>query len=45
MGAQSVTAGIHLVFAAAFLAAAGCDQKRPQVAETAPPIVLASRPL
>jgi RND family efflux transporter MFP subunit len=31
--------------AAGLLAAAGCDQKRPQAAETPPPVVLVSRPL
>jgi multidrug efflux system membrane fusion protein len=45
MGAQSrVKAGILFV-AAGFLAAAGCDQKNPQAAETLPPVVLVSRPL
>jgi multidrug efflux system membrane fusion protein len=39
-----VKAGI-LVLAAGFLAAAGCDQKHPQAAETPPPVVLVSRPL
>jgi RND family efflux transporter MFP subunit len=34
-----------LSLAAAFLAAAGCDQKNPQAAETPPPVVLVSRPL
>src|SRR6516162_9651652 len=45
MGAQSkVKAGI-LVLAAGSLAAAGCDEKHPQAAETPPPVVLVSRPL
>src|SRR6516162_9383151 len=45
MGAQSkVKAGI-LVLAAGSLAAAGCNQKHPQAAETPPPVVLVSRPL
>jgi RND family efflux transporter MFP subunit len=34
-----------LFLAAGFLAAAGCDQKHPQAAETPPPVVLVSRPL
>jgi RND family efflux transporter MFP subunit len=46
MGAQSVvTAGVRLLLAAAFLAAAGCNQKHPQATETPPPVVLVSRPL
>jgi len=39
-----VKAGI-LFLAAGFLAAAGCDEKHPQAAETPPPVVLVSRPL
>jgi RND family efflux transporter MFP subunit len=46
MGAHSiVTAGFALPLAATLLAAAGCDGKHPQAAETAPPVVLVSRPL
>jgi RND family efflux transporter MFP subunit len=46
MGARSVVAaGIHIFLAAGFLAAAGCDQKHPTAAETAPPVVLVSQPI
>jgi multidrug efflux system membrane fusion protein len=46
MGMQSfVTTGICPLVAVGFLAAAGCDQKHPQAAETPPPVVLVSRPL
>jgi multidrug efflux system membrane fusion protein len=34
-----------LFLAAGFLAAAGCDQKHPQAAQTPPPVVLVSRPV
>src|SRR6516225_688500 len=45
MRAQSMVKVGILSLAAAFLAAAGCDQKNPQAAETPPPVVLVSRPL
>jgi RND family efflux transporter MFP subunit len=45
MGAQSMVKAGILFLAAGFLAAAGCDQKHPQAAETPPPVVLVSRPL
>jgi RND family efflux transporter MFP subunit len=45
MGAPSMFRPGLLFLAAGFLAAAGCDEKRPQAAETPPPAVLVSRPL
>ena len=45
MRAQSMVKAGILSLAAAFLAAAGCDQKNPQAAETPPPVVLVSRPV
>jgi multidrug efflux system membrane fusion protein len=45
MGALSMVKAGLFFLAAGFLAAAGCDQKHPQAAETPPPVVLVSRPL
>jgi RND family efflux transporter MFP subunit len=45
MAAQSVVKVGAFLLAAGFLAAAGCDQKHPQAAETPPAVVLVSRPL
>jgi multidrug efflux pump subunit AcrA (membrane-fusion protein) len=45
MGAQSMVRAGILFLAAGLLAAAGCNQKHPQAAETPPPVVLVSRPL
>jgi RND family efflux transporter MFP subunit len=38
-------AGLFIILAAGFLAAAGCDQKHPQAVGTPPALVLVSRPL
>jgi RND family efflux transporter MFP subunit len=45
MGAQTMLKAGIVLLAAGFLAAAGCNQKHPQAAETAPAVVLVSRPL
>jgi RND family efflux transporter MFP subunit len=44
MPAHSIVKVGILVLVAGILAAAGCDQKNPQAAETAPPVVLVSQP-
>jgi RND family efflux transporter MFP subunit len=45
MAANSIVKLGILFLVAGALAAAGCDQKHPQAAETPPPLVLVSRPL
>src|SRR6516164_3249965 len=45
MGARSIVKAGIVFLATGFVAAAGCDQKHPQAAETPPPVVLVSRPV
>jgi RND family efflux transporter MFP subunit len=45
MSARSLVCAAIPFLAAGFLAAAGCDQKQPQAAETPPPVVLVSQPI
>jgi RND family efflux transporter MFP subunit len=45
MGVQSMLKAGILILAAGFLAAAGCNPKHPEAAETPPPVVLVSQPI